>query len=181
MDPRDAYQVTSMLQSVVDYGTGKAIRDYGVRGLVAGKTGTTNSGTDVWFVGYTPTIVAGFWFGFDNPAPISGDASGGRLAAPAWAEFYVNGWRETSPLTAWNPPPGMTMRVIDPTTGYLATEWCPVSRNEYYKPGTEPTIPCPNHGPDSGDEQNPDWQNQRDWSNDFGKKISKALGKIFKF
>jgi hypothetical protein len=56
-----------------------------------------------------------------------------------------------------------------------------VSRNEYYKPGTEPTIPCPNHGPDSGDEQNPDWQNQRDWSNDFGKKISKALGKIFKF
>jgi len=75
MDPRDAYQVTSMLQSVVDYGTGKAIRSYGVRGLVAGKTGTTNSGTDVWFVGYTPTIVAGFWFGFDNPAPISGDAS----------------------------------------------------------------------------------------------------------
>ena len=181
MDPRDAYQVTSMLQSVVDYGTGKAIRDYGVRGLVAGKTGTTNSGTDVWFVGYTPTIVAGFWFGFDNPAPISGDASGGRLAAPAWAEFYVNGWRETSPLTAWNPPPGMTMRVIDPTTGYLATEWCPVSRNEYYKPGTEPTIQCPNHGPDSGDEQNPDWANQRDWQNDFGKKISKALGKIFKF
>ena len=181
MDPRDAYQVTSMLQSVVDYGTGKAVRDYGVRGLVAGKTGTTNSGTDVWFVGYTPTIVAGFWFGFDTPAPISGDASGGRLAAPAWAEFYLNGWHETAPPTAWNPPPGMTMRIIDPTTGYLATEWCPVSRNEYYKPGTEPTIPCPNHGPDTGDEQNPDWQNQRDWSNDFGKKISKALGKIFKF
>ncbi|HMG94959.1 MAG TPA: PBP1A family penicillin-binding protein, partial [Gemmatimonadaceae bacterium] len=94
MDPRDAYQVTSMLQSVVDYGTGKAVRDYGVTGLVAGKTGTTNSGTDVWFVGYTPTLVAGFWFGFDNPAPIGGDASGGRLAAPAWAEFFLNGWRE---------------------------------------------------------------------------------------
>jgi penicillin-binding protein 1A len=181
MDPRDAYQVTSMLQSVVDYGTGKAIRSYGVRGLVAGKTGTTNSGTDVWFVGYTPTIVAGFWFGFDNPAPISGDASGGRLAAPAWAEFYLNGWRETSPLSAWNPPPGMTMRVIDPTTGYLATEWCPVSRNEYYKPGTEPTIPCPNHGPDTGDEQNAAGPDQRDWQNDFGKRIGKALGKIFKF
>ena len=90
MDPRDAYQVTSMLQSVVDYGTGRTIRDYGVRGLVAGKTGTTNSGTDVWFVGYTPTVVAAFWFGFDIPAPISGDASGGRLAAPAWAEFFLN-------------------------------------------------------------------------------------------
>ncbi len=181
MDPRDAYQVTSMLQSVVDYGTGKALRDYGVTGLVAGKTGTTNSGTDVWFVGYTPTLVAGFWFGFDNPASIGGDASGGRLAAPAWAEFYLNGWREAKNPTAWNPPPGMSMRVIDPTTGYLATEWCPASRNEYYKPGTEPTLACPVHGPDMGDEQNPDWQNQRDWQNDFGKKIGKALGKIFKF
>jgi len=117
MDPRDAYQVTSMLQSVVDYGTGKAVRDYGVTGLVAGKTGTTNSGTDVWFVGYTPTLVAGFWFGFDNPAPIGGDASGGRLAAPAWAEFFLNGWREPKNPTAWNPRPGMTMRIIDPTTG----------------------------------------------------------------
>ena len=181
MDPRDAYQVTSMLQSVVDYGTGKAIRDYGVKGLVAGKTGTTNSGTDVWFVGYTPTLVAGFWFGFDNPAPISYDASGGRLATPAWAEFYLNGWREPKNPTVWNPPPGMTMRIIDPTTGYLATEWCPAARNEYYKPGTEPSVPCPVHGPDMGDEENPDWQNQREWSNDFGKRIGRALGKIFKF
>jgi 1A family penicillin-binding protein len=184
MDPRDAYQVTSMLQSVVDYGTGKTIREYGVRGLVAGKTGTTNSGTDVWFVGYTPTIIAGFWFGFDTPAPISGDASGGRFAAPAWADFYLNGWREpASSSTAWNPPPGMVEEIIDPTTGYKATEWCPVRRNEYYKPELPlPEIPCPVHGPDSGDDQqNPDWQNQRDWSNDFGKKISKALGKIFKF
>jgi 1A family penicillin-binding protein len=181
MTPQDAYQVTSMLQSVVDYGTGKVVRDYGAKGLIAGKTGTTNSGTDVWFVGYTPTVVAGFWFGFDNPAPISSDASGGRLAAPAWAEFYINGWREYASPTAWNPPPGMAMKIIDPTTGYLATEWCPATRNEYYKPGTEPTIQCPVHGPDMGDEQNPEWPNQREWSNDFGKKIGKALGKIFKF
>jgi hypothetical protein len=75
----------------------------------------------------------------------------------------------------------MSMRVIDPTTGYLATEWCPATRNEYYKPGTEPSIQCPVHGPDMGDEQNPEWPNQREWSNDFGKKIGKALGKIFKF
>ena len=183
MDPRDAYQVTSMLQSVVDYGTGRVVRDYGVRGLVAGKTGTTNSGTDVWFVGYTPTVVAAFWFGFDTPAPISGDASGGRLAAPAWAEFYQQGWRETASPNAWNPPAGMVERIIDPTTGYLATEWCPVTRNEYYKPELPlPTIPCPEHGPDTGDDQNNgDWQNQRDWQNDFGKKIGKALGKIFRF
>jgi penicillin-binding protein 1A len=183
MDPRDAYQMTSMLQSVVDYGTGRVVRESGVKGLVAGKTGTTNSGTDVWFVGYTPTVVAAFWFGFDNPAPISGDASGGRLAAPAWVEFYQNGWREYASANAWNPPAGMVERIIDPTTGYLATEYCPVSRNEYYKPERPlPTIPCPEHGPDMGDDpNNPDWQNQREWSNDFGKKIGKALGKIFKF
>jgi penicillin-binding protein 1A len=180
MDPMDAYQVTSMLQGVVDYGTGKVVREHGATGLIAGKTGTTNSGTDVWFVGYTPTIVAGFWFGFDNPAPISGDASGGRLAAPAWAEWYINGWKERAPATAWNPPAGMSMRIIDPTTGYLATEWCPASRNEYYKPGTEPEVQCPIHGPDYGDEENPDWQNQRDWGNDFGKRIGRALGKIFR-
>jgi penicillin-binding protein 1A len=183
MDPRDAYQVTSMLQSVVDYGTGKVIRDYGVKGLVAGKTGTTNSGTDVWFVGYTPTIVAAFWFGFDAPAPISSDASGGRLAAPAWAEFYLNGWREIAPSTSWNPPPGMVERDIDPTTGYLATEWCPVTRNEYYKPELPlPSIPCPEHGPDiDNPDYNADPNAQRDWQNDFGKKIGKALGKIFRF
>lgn len=182
MDPRDAYQVTSMLQSVVDYGTGRVVREYGVRGLVAGKTGTTNSGTDVWFVGYTPTIVAAFWFGFDTPASISYDASGGRLAAPAWAQFYTGGWRETASPNAWNPPAGMREFIIDPTTGYLATEWCPVTRNEYYKPELPPpNIPCPEHGPEV-DPNNPgDWANQRDWNNDFGKRIGRAIGKIFRF
>ncbi|HJP86140.1 MAG TPA: PBP1A family penicillin-binding protein [Gemmatimonadaceae bacterium] len=181
MDPRDAYQVTSMLQSVVDYGTGRVIREYGVKGLVAGKTGTTNSGTDVWFVGYTPTIIAAFWFGYDVPAPISSDASGGRLAAPAWAEFYQQGWRETARPTDWNPPPGMREVTIDPTTGYLATEWCPVTRNEYYKPELPlPTIPCPEHGPDmQEDNQNPD--QQRDSIDDFGRRIGRALGRIFRF
>src|SRR5471032_2489564 len=69
MDPRDAYQLTSMLRGVVDGGTANTIRDMGVRGAVAGKTGTTNNATDVWFVGYTPTLVAGVWFGYDTPRP----------------------------------------------------------------------------------------------------------------
>lgn len=183
MDPRDAYQLTSMLQSVINHGTGRAIRDYGVKGLVAGKTGTTNGGTDVWFIGYTPTVIAGFWFGFDTPAQISHDASGGRLAAPAWAEFYMNGWRETATPNAWTPPPGMTRRVIDPQTGYLAGEWCPIKQQEYFKPGTEPHVECPEHGPDMyyEEQQSADWPDQRDWGNDFGKKVGKAIGKIFRF
>ena len=145
MDPRDAYQMTSMLRGVVDYGTGNVIRDYGVEGPVAGKTGTTNDGTDVWFIGYTPTVIAGFWFGYDTPRPISSDASGGRLAAPAWAEFYLNGWDEPTPLGAWQPPRGMTPVTIDSRTGYLANTWCPITQTEYFKPGTEPTHPCPVH------------------------------------
>lgn len=145
MDPRDAYQVTSMLQSVVNYGTANVIRDLGIEGLVAGKTGTTNDGTDVWFVGYTPTVVAGFWFGYDTPRPIGYNASGGSLAAPAWADFYTNGWTEPNPPHAWDPPPGMIPATIDARTGYLATEWCPITQRDYFKPGTLPTTPCPVH------------------------------------
>ena len=94
MDPRDAYQITSMLRGVVDNGTARTVREAGVRGAVAGKTGTTNNGADVWFVGYTPSLVAGVWFGYDTPKQIAPHASGGHLAAPAWADFYLNGWRE---------------------------------------------------------------------------------------
>jgi membrane carboxypeptidase/penicillin-binding protein len=127
--------------------------------------------------------VAGFWFGFDKPGQISGDASGGRLAAPAWAEFYTQGWRETATSSAWRPPAGMSSRVIDPQTGYLATDWCPIRQQEYFKPGTEPHAECPEHGPDMyyEEQQSADWPDQRDWGNDFGKKVGKALGKIFRF
>ncbi|MDQ6717256.1 MAG: PBP1A family penicillin-binding protein [Gemmatimonadota bacterium] len=185
MDPRDSYQVTSMLQSVVNYGTGRPIRDYGVKGLVAGKTGTTNNGADVWFVGYTPTVIAAFWFGFDNPAPIAPNASGGGLAAPAWAEWYSTSWREMAPPNAWSPPAGMSMKVIDAQTGFLANEYCPIRQQDYFKPGTEPTTSCPVHGPDyqdnGGDSLPQNWPDQRSWEKDIGKKISKALGKIFRF
>ena len=145
MAPEDAWQLTSMLRSVVDYGTGYEVRTAGVRGPVAGKTGTTNNGTDVWFVGYTPTLLAGFWFGYDDPQPISYNASGGVLAAPAWADFYMTGWTEPTPATPWQPPQGMTTVTIDARTGYKANEWCPITQVEYFKPGTEPVHLCPIH------------------------------------
>jgi 1A family penicillin-binding protein len=146
MDPRDAFQLTSMLEGVVDNGTARVVRDMGVKGPVAGKTGTTNNAADVWFVGYTPSLVAGVWYGYDTPRAIAPHASGGHLAAPTWAEFYLNGWREpASSNNAWRPPPGMTMRVIDPTTGMLAGEYCPVRQRQWFKPGTEPTEVCNVH------------------------------------
>jgi penicillin-binding protein 1A len=172
MDPRDAYQLTSMLRSVVDRGTGTAIRAAGITQPVAGKTGTTNNGADVWFVGYTKSIVAGFWFGYDAPHSIPGDASGGRLAAPAWADFYLTGWRERATDTDWAPPAGMIARVIDAETGMLAGDWCPLTQREWFKPGTEPTEVCNEHY---------ELPEAEPFVIGLGSKIGKALKKIFRF
>ena len=185
IDPRDAYLLTSMLRAVVDYGTGRPIREWGAKGMIAGKTGTTNNGTDVWFVGYTPNLVAAVWFGYDDPHSISYDASGGRLASPAWAEFYTQGWKEIVTQGAWEPPPGVDEAVmIDPTTGWIAGDWCPARKLEYFKPGTGPRTECMEHGyeePIWASEQ-PEWDRQVEKrADDLGKKIGKALGRIFRF
>ena len=118
---------------------------------------------------------------------LSYDASGGRLAAPAWADFYNQGWNEAVPANAWLPPAGMVPATIDPTTGWLANEWCPARKTEYFKPGGEPRTLCLEHGaPD--EYPAPDWPDQTSWPQDIGhdvgklgKKIGKALGRIFKF
>jgi 1A family penicillin-binding protein len=179
MDPRDAYELTSMLRGVVDYGTGKVIRDYGITGPVAGKTGTTNNGADVWFIGYTPTIVAGVWFGYDTPRQIAANAAGGRFAAPAWAEFYKTGWRERSGVD-WVPPNGMVSAIVDPESGQLATEWCPRRVREWFKPGTQPTAYCSLHtepepqiiADDNGNvAPSPD----ADWLGQLGKRLKRIL------
>jgi 1A family penicillin-binding protein len=147
LEEAEAFQVTSMLRSVVDEGTGHFVRELGVGGPVAGKTGTTNNGADIWFVGYTPSVVATVWFGYDVPRPIARNASGGRLAAPAWAAFYRNGWKEPHTDSGWEPPAGLLSRTIDAETGDLATEWCPNTRSEWFKPGTEPVRYCPHDPP----------------------------------
>jgi 1A family penicillin-binding protein len=167
LDRAEAFQITSMLQSVVDGGTGRVLRNMGVRGPVAGKTGTTNNGADIWFIGYTPTLVAGFWFGYDSPRPIAANASGGRLAAPAWAMFYLNGWHERSPAGAWSPPAELVERSIDASNGELANEWCPSTQREWFKPGTEPTSVCRTHHAPFLDQLE-----------ELGRKIGKAIGRI---
>ncbi len=164
----EAFQLTSMLESVVDGGTGRALRDLGVRGVVAGKTGTTNDGTNVWFVGYTPTVVAAVWFGYDAPKPIAPSASGGRLAAPAWAAFYLDGWFEREPAD-WARPAGLVSRTIDSFNGDLANEWCPVTQREWFRAGTEPTHACSEHKAPFGDRLA-----------EFGRKIGRALKDLFK-
>ncbi|MEP6833389.1 MAG: PBP1A family penicillin-binding protein [Gemmatimonas sp.] len=142
IDSSDAFLVTSMLRSVVDDGTGRAVRSAGIRGPVAGKTGTTNDGADVWFVGYTPTLVAAVWFGLDTPQPLSSSATGGHFAAPAWSEFIRDGWHSPSRDVAWQPPSSLLPIQIDVASGTLASDWCGESRKEWFKPGTEPRTQC---------------------------------------
>ena len=143
MDPRDAFQLTSMLRGVVDGGTGNVVRAMGIEGAIAGKTGTTNDGADTWFVGYTPVLVAGFWFGYDTPRSLGSAASGARMAAPAWVRFYRDGWKERG--REWDVPDGLVSVSIDPETGGLATEWCPMATKEWFRVGTEPHGLCRDH------------------------------------
>ncbi|HET7603459.1 MAG TPA: PBP1A family penicillin-binding protein [Gemmatimonadales bacterium] len=168
MDPREAFQLTSMLRAVVDHGTGFEVRREGIRGPIAGKTGTTNEGRDVWFVGYTPTMVAGFWFGYDTPRSLGYGATGGHMAAPAFADFYRDGWRGRD-TTDWAVPSGMVSRVIDSYNGELANEYCPVTNQEWFKAGTEPTSVCQEH---SGSF----WDALGEMGGAIGKAFKKILG-----
>src|SRR5439155_26523528 len=87
VSPPVAFQMTSMLRDVIERGTGAPVRAFGVRGAVGGKTGTTDDYHDAWFVGFSTSVVAGVWVGFDQPASIGREAYGARVALPIWAEF----------------------------------------------------------------------------------------------
>jgi penicillin-binding protein 1A len=186
MNPQDAYEITQMLQGVVNYGTGKGLRDMGLTGAIAGKTGTTNDGTDAWFVGYSPTLVAGIWFGYDTPRQISTNATGGRLAAPAWGEFYQAGWHEPQGA-AFVAPAGMVSAVVDPQSGELATEWCPTRTRQWFKPGSQPTEECHLHtGAPEGQLAADDGSSQpgsahNDPIGSVGRSIGKLLRKLIRW
>ena len=162
VDPRVARLAVSLLEEVVRSGTGhNALRL--VAGLpyevpAAGKTGTTNEGSNVWFVGFTPNLVAGVWFGMDMPVSIVPRATGGGLAAPVWGEFMKTvyyGEPDTEEAVdagsprldipePWPILPGLIRLRVDRKTGLLASRWCPVEQayEDMYLPGTEPTVPC---------------------------------------
>jgi penicillin-binding protein 1A len=82
-----AMLMTSMLADVVQRGTGRAVRRAGFTGPAAGKTGTTDDYADAWFLGFTPTLTAGVWFGYDHPRTIRRSGYAATIAAPAWADF----------------------------------------------------------------------------------------------
>jgi len=146
MDPGVAFVVREMMRDVVERGTATSIRRHLPATIpVAGKTGTTNDNTDVWFIGMTPELVAGVWLGFDKPKTITTSAGGGSLAAPIWARTIARYYEANPRLTVaketqWQPPTGVISGEMDRGTGDLATDVTLAEQRytEYWIEGTEP-------------------------------------------
>ncbi|MGH7753836.1 MAG: penicillin-binding transpeptidase domain-containing protein, partial [Gemmatimonadales bacterium] len=151
MEEAQAWLMLDMLRDVIRRGTAyTAVTAAGFRLPAGGKTGTTDTYTDAWFVGFTPDLVAGIWVGFDLPQPIlPSSAGGGRIAAPAWTMFMREVYDRRPSPGDWRRSDSLAIREVDWDTGYLYTPFCPVSshRVEFYIPGTEPTRFCPLHSP----------------------------------
>ena len=144
LDPGTAYLTTSLLEGVVDRGTGAGIRARGLQGPIAGKTGTTDDERDLWFVGFTPEIVAVVWVGYDEPKEIGVPSSRGAL--PIWADFL--GEVSSGRVRGVFARPSSVERIeIEPSSGARALAGCPERRPEYFLEGTGPTQTCPERAP----------------------------------
>jgi penicillin-binding protein 1A len=167
--------MVNLLEDAANRGTGAQLRVGGPDGgnlpyevPAAGKTGTTNDATDVWFNGLTPNLVATVWFGFDRKVQITPRATGGLVAAPTWGRFMRRVYYGDTTAAAMQAPtgadgkkpgaalpipphwpmhPGLTTRQVDFKSGRLWSEWCTGEEyTEYYVPGTEPTEVCDDSG-----------------------------------
>jgi len=140
IDPKVAFIVRDMMREVVERGTATSVRRYLPESIpVAGKTGTTNDNSDVWFVGMTPELVAGVWLGFDKPKTITAGAAGGTLAAPIFGKMMAEYYAARS-SAQWTAPQGLIAAQLDRVSGQLADSTTPPERRytEYFLEGTEP-------------------------------------------
>ncbi|RIK88436.1 MAG: penicillin-binding protein [Hyphomicrobiales bacterium] len=135
LDPMTAYQITSMMEGVVQRGTAVTLAELGRP--IAGKTGTTNEEKDAWFVGYTPDLVVGLYMGYDKPTPMGKGSTGGGLAAPIFKEFMAEVLEDVRPVD-FRVPEGMRMIPVDRKTGMQAQAGAPGAIVEAFKPGTGP-------------------------------------------
>jgi penicillin-binding protein 1A len=136
LDPLTAYQVTSMLEGVVQRGTAQVIKSVGKP--LAGKTGTTNDAKDVWFVGFSPDLAVGVFLGYDQPKSLGNSATAGQYAAPVFRDFMQMALKD-KPATPFRVPPGIKLIRISASTGMRAGagEGGGVIM-EAFKPGTAP-------------------------------------------
>jgi penicillin-binding protein 1B len=143
LDPRVAFLTTSLMEDVINHGTGYPVRAMGFEAPAAGKTGTSRDG---WFAGYTSNLLCVVWVGFDDNRNLG--LAGGATAAPIWGEFMKRAvtqpmYRNTQPFMA---PDGVMEATVDLQSGQLATASCPQTQNEYFIEGSQPTQYCQLHG-----------------------------------
>jgi 1A family penicillin-binding protein len=154
-----AYLMSNMMADVINAGTAARARTLGFTLPAAGKTGTTNDYHDAWFVGFTPTLLAGVWVGFDQPRTIMQNGFAADVAVPIWASFMKAATKGNKP--DWlTPPPGVTTANVCRLSGQLASEGCEdvevvnadghiehrsMVYTEYFARGTQPKTRCELH------------------------------------
>jgi penicillin-binding protein 1B len=139
LDAGTAFLATSLLAGVADRGTAARVRSTGLRGPIAAKTGTTDDERDLWFVGFTPELVAVVWLGFDEPRSIGVSSSAGPL--PIWVSL-IREALGSHPRGTFAPPRDVERLDIDPASGALAERGCPRRASEYFLVGTAPSQVC---------------------------------------
>jgi penicillin-binding protein 1A len=120
LDPAITYQVVDMMKSVIDRGSGQSIRHLGFNRPAAGKTGTTDGYNDAWFTGFTPTLCTSVWTGFDKKKKLLDvnkvGITGGKGAAPIWADFMINALK-SEPDRDFPIPDNIRFETVDTATG----------------------------------------------------------------
>ncbi|MEP7272103.1 MAG: PBP1A family penicillin-binding protein [Acidobacteriota bacterium] len=135
ISPQVAYVMTSLMEDVINHGTGSRVRQMGFKAQAAGKTGSSRDG---WFAGYTPNLLCVVWVGFDDNSDLG--LTGGMTAAPIWGEFMKNALALHPELGGEFEDPGDILTVdIDPTTGQVAADSAANIRHELFIRGTEPS------------------------------------------
>jgi len=140
MTKENAYLITNMLMDVIQSGTGRLAKSIG-RPL-AGKTGTTNSYNDAWFVGYAPNLTTGVWVGFDEVRTLGRLESGAHAALPIWTRFMDQSLRNL-PVMTFTIPEGIQFAQIDTITGDLPSKTSRHISTEVFRKGTEPGKAAP--------------------------------------
>jgi len=145
LSPQISYLMLSMLQEVIDRGTGHLVRKHGFARPCAGKTGSTNDYTDAWFIGFTPSMVCGIWLGYDDRRTLGRMMTGGVICAPVWASFMSEALEDT-PVENFVRPTGIVTAMIDPGSSLLATKACKRVKTEVFLDGSAPTRTCDREG-----------------------------------
>ena len=143
--PEDVtFQMVTMLQDVVARGTGASARSYGVKGPIAGKTGSTNDYHDAWFVGFNSSVVVGVWAGFDQPQTIRQGGTGARIALPIWAD-YMRRVQRLAPARPFEAPAGLEPHEMCLISYHRPVNGCPTYIEYFKEEDSVPTQLCPLH------------------------------------